>query len=106
MLIKSADDKAKDLEILQTLLSHPAASPEIKRKIEQESRFIKSGVVGEKEAAYEIEFHYGSSKNWAIIHDLRIEHQGRVAQIDHILVNRFLDVWVCESKRFTLKKGG
>jgi hypothetical protein len=35
-----------------------------------------------------------------IIHDLRVEHAGLVAQIDHLLINRFLDVWVCESKHF------
>lgn len=101
MLIKSADDKTKDIETLQGLLNHPTASADTKRKIEQEIRFIQSGVKGERDAAYEIEFDYGSSKNWAVIHDLRIEHRGRVAQIDHILINRFLDVWVCESKRFS-----
>lgn len=101
MLIKSADNKTKDIDTLQGLLNHPAATAETKRKIEQEIRFMLSGVKGEKDAAYEIEFHYGPSKNWAVIHDLRIEHKGRVAQIDHILVNRFLDVWVCESKRFS-----
>ncbi|HQU79484.1 MAG TPA: nuclease-related domain-containing protein [Azonexus sp.] len=101
MLIKSSDNKTKDIDTLQGLLNHPAATAETKRKIEQEIRFMLSGVKGEKDAAYEIEFHYGPSKNWAVIHDLRIEHKGRVAQIDHILVNRFLDVWVCESKRFS-----
>lgn len=100
MLIKSADDKTRDIETLQGLLNHRSASADAKRKIEQEIRFIQSGAKGERDAAYEIEFHYGSSKNWAIIHDLRIEHDGRVAQIDHILINRFLEVWVCESKRF------
>lgn len=101
MLIKRADDKTKDLEILQSLLKRPDASAETKRKIEQEIRNIQSGIRGEADTAYEIDFHYGSSKNWAVIHDLRIEHKGRVAQIDHLLVNRFLDVWVCESKRFS-----
>ncbi len=100
MLIKSADDKTKDIEVLQGLLHHPLASADTKRKIEQEIRFIQSGAKGERDAAYEIEFHYGPSKYWAIVHDLRIEHKGRVAQIDHILINRFLDVWACESKRF------
>ena len=99
MLIKSADDKAKDIEILQGLLNHPAATADTKKRIEQEIRFMLSGIKGEKAAAYEIDFHYGPLKNWAVIHDLRIEHGGRVAQIDHILVNKFLDVWVCESKR-------
>lgn len=101
MLIKKADNKAKDIEILQGLLNRSDASVDTKRKIEQEIRNIQSGAKGEADTAYEIEFHYGASKNWAVIHDLRIEHKGRVAQIDHLLINRFLDIWVCESKRFS-----
>ena len=38
------------------------------------------------------------TKNWAVIHDLRLEHNGRVAQIDHLLIGRFFDVFVIESK--------
>lgn len=101
MLIKSSDDRTGDIEILKSLLAHPAANADTKRKIEQEIRNISSGAKGEQEAAYEIDFHYGAaSKNWAVIHDLRLEHEGRVAQIDHLLINRFLHIWVCESKRF------
>ena len=55
---------------------------------------------GENDAAYQINFHYGNGKNWAVIHDLRIEHKGRVAQIDHLLINRLMEIWVCESKHF------
>jgi hypothetical protein len=102
MLIKQADDRTSDIETLKSLLNHPAATADIKRKIEQEIRNISAGAKGEQDAAYEINFHYGeSSKNWAVIHDLRLEHEGRVAQIDHLLINRFLDAWVCESKRFS-----
>lgn len=100
MLIKKADDKTRDLEALQTLAKRADASPEARKKIENEIRNIQSGVKGEAEAAYEIDFHFGPSKNWAVIHDLRLECDGRVAQIDHVLINRFLDVYVCESKRF------
>ena len=35
-----------------------------------------------------------------VIHDLRIECEGRVAQIDHLIVTKFLDIWVCESNSF------
>jgi hypothetical protein len=35
-----------------------------------------------------------------ILHDLRIEVEGRAAQIDHLLITRFLDAWVFESKHF------
>lgn len=100
MLIKSADDRESDIKILESLLNHPSASASTKRNIEKEIKAIRSGVKGEKDAAYQIEYYYGNGKNWAVIHDLRIEHKGRVAQIDHLLINRLMEIWVCESKHF------
>lgn len=100
MLIKAADDKSKDIATLQLLAARLDASADTRKKIEQEIRNIQSGIKGEAEAAYEIEFYYGASKNWMVLHDLRLECDGRVAQIDHLLINRFLEIYVCESKRF------
>ena len=34
------------------------------------------------------------------IHDLRLDIEGHVAQIDHLIITRLLEVWVCESKSF------
>ncbi|MBI2999763.1 MAG: NERD domain-containing protein [Deltaproteobacteria bacterium] len=100
MIIKKRDSKQKEIEELNTLLSLPL--PENKRfLIERELRFIKSGDRGENDSAYFIDFHYASSKNWAVIHDLRLAHLDRVAQIDHLLINRFFDVYVLESKNFS-----
>lgn len=101
MLIKKADDKSSDIETLRALAGRPDVTAEVRKSIEREIRNIQSGMRGEAEAAYEMEFHYGASKNWMIVHDLRLECDGRIAQIDHLLVNRFLDVYVCESKRFS-----
>lgn len=56
--------------------------------------------MGEAQAAYHIDVDFGRSQNWVVIHDLRVEHDGLVAQIDHLLINRLLDLWVLESKRF------
>jgi hypothetical protein len=100
MLIKPADDKASDLQALQALALRPDTNVEQRKRIEQEIRNIQSGIRGESEAAYEIEFHYGKSRNWMSIHDLRLECEGRVAQIDHLLINRVFEIYVCESKRF------
>ncbi len=101
MIVKSPDSKTQDLEILESLQKHPDANAETRKRIEQEIRNIRAGIRGEEEAAYEMRVHYGQSENWAIIHDLRVEHGGLVAQIDHLLINRFLDIWVCESKHFS-----
>ncbi|BBE51411.1 hypothetical protein OYT1_ch1884 [Ferriphaselus amnicola] len=101
MLIKNADSRDRDLATLRSLLDHPAASADIKARVEQEIKKMQAGIKGEQDAAYEINFYFGPSKNWAVIHDLRVEHAGRVAQIDHLLINRFLECWVFESKHFS-----
>jgi hypothetical protein len=71
--------------------------------IERELRAVRSGVSGEKDSAYYIDFYFGNSKNWAVIHDLRLEHKGQVAQIDHLLINRSFDMYVLESKNYSYK---
>lgn len=101
MIIKQPDEKKSQIAALQALQARRDASPEIRKRIEQEIRNVQAGMKGEAEAAYEMDFHFGPSKNYAIIHDLRIECGGRVAQIDHMVINRFLCIWVCESKHFS-----
>jgi hypothetical protein len=64
-------------------------------------RFATHGTKAEQGVAYEIEFHHGASPDVMTIHDLRIECDGRVAQIDHLIIHRFLDVRVCKSKFFS-----
>lgn len=99
-VLKVADDRQPDLEVLDQLRSRPDIDAGTRRRIEDEIRAIRAGGAGEHDAAYEIDFHYGTSANHAVIHDLRIEHGGRVAQIDHLIINRAFDMWVCETKAF------
>jgi hypothetical protein len=99
MLIKERDN-SEDISELEWFLKNPKIPEQIKNKIEKEIKYIKSGITGQKEAEYNIDFHYKNSLNNYIIHDLRIELNGLVAQIDHLIINRFLDVAVCESKNF------
>jgi hypothetical protein len=100
MIIKEADDKKSQIANLEALSARGDASPDVRKRIEQEIRNMRAGIKGEEEAAYEIDFHFGTTKNYAVIHDLRIEVEGRVAQIDHLVIGRFLDIWVCETKNF------
>jgi hypothetical protein len=99
MIIKKRDSKQAEIDELTTLLSVPL--PENKKfLIERELRSIKSGDREEKDAAYFIDFHFASSKRWTVLHDLRLEYRDKVAQIDHLLINRFFDIYVLESKNF------
>lgn len=100
MIIKEADSRQEDLNKLEILLNHPQARFETKKLIDREIKNIRSGIKGEEEAAYEMSVRFRDNKNWFVIHDLRIEVDGLVAQIDHLIINRFLEIYVCESKRF------
>lgn len=98
MLLKSADDKGDQLAVLENLL---ARAPQSHRaRIKQELHAMRAGIKGEKEAAYLIDFELKKAKNTVVIHDLRLEIGGRVAQIDHLLIRRDLTVYVLETKNF------
>jgi nuclease-like protein len=100
MLIKSADDRQPDVAVLEKLLARPGINSTTTSAIERELRTIRAGAKGERDAAYEIDFDYATSPNRAVIHDLRLDLNGRVAQIDHLIIDRLLTLWVCESKHF------
>lgn len=99
MIIKSADNRQDDVAELRRLLDCQISAKQ-RFLIEREIKCIGSGVRGEETSAYYIDFRYHDSQNWAVIHDLRLELNGFVAQIDHLLINRFLDVYVLESKNY------
>jgi len=101
MLIKAADDKHPQLAALEELLTRRDVSADARERIEQEIWNIRTGEKTERSAAYEIEFHYAANANVMTLHDLRIEVGGRVAQIDHLIIDRLLELWVCESKSFS-----
>ena len=100
MIIKKMDSKQEEITELTALLKGRLTSNE-RFVIERELKTIKSGVSGEKGSAYYIDFYFENSKNWAVIHDLRLEHRGKVARVDHLLINRFFDMYVLESKNYS-----
>ena len=102
MIIKKMVSKHEEIAELAALLKGKLTSYQ-RFLIERELKAIRSGVSGEKDSAYYIDFYFGDSNKWAVIHDLRLEHKGQVAQIDHLLINRFFDMYVLESKNFSYK---
>ena len=93
MIIKKMDSKQEEIAELTALLKGKLI-PYQWFLIERELKTMKSGLYGEKDSAYYIDFYFANSRNWAVIHDLRLEHKGQVGQIDHLLINRFFDMYV------------
>lgn len=100
MIIKIKSVDHDQVAYLNELLGRDLPEP-TKEKIERELRLISSGAKGEKDTAYYLDFHFKDTRNWVLIHDLRLEYDGRVAQIDHLLIGRMLDIYVLESKHFS-----
>lgn len=100
MQIKAAGDRQSDILALERQLERPELAAATRRRIDEQIRNIRAGEKGERDAAYEIELWFGRSPNWATIHDLRIEVGELAAQIDHLIINRLAEIWVCESKSF------
>lgn len=100
MLVKSTDSKADALATLEQLKQYPNLTDSQQKAIEKEIRMLRAGIKGEDESAYLIDFTFKDSKNYMVIHDLRLEINGRVAQIDHLLLDRTLQVFVLETKHF------
>ena len=102
MIFKTKDSSNAQLEDLGFVLEKERS--EVKRRaLEKQRALMLAGLAGEKEAAYHIDFDLKDAANWAVIHDLRLEWNGRVAQIDHLLISRVLEVFVVESKNFRRK---
>jgi hypothetical protein len=100
MLIKEKDSANRAIQQLETILQIPGLPQDTLAKAEKELKTLNAGNRGEADSAYFIDFYYRGKTNWAVIHDLRIEYGGNVAQIDHLMINRLPEFYVLESKRY------
>ncbi len=101
MLIKSADDKSRRIALLESLLGSPQLNPEQKAWVQREVKNVRYGMQGERDAAHYIDSHFAGAPNHAVIHDLRLEHEGQVAQIDHLVIARSFTFYLLETKNFS-----
>ena len=98
MLIKSADDKAKRLHLLEDLQSSPLLDREQRDWLKKEYWAVRNGIEGERDAAHYIDRHFHESENHVVLHDLRLIDDGEVAQIDHLVIGRAFIFYLLETK--------
>ncbi len=77
MTIKEADDKKSHIVTLEALAVRRDVNPDVRKRIEQEIRNMRAGIKGEEEAAYEIDFHFGTTKNYAVTEPATEERKPR-----------------------------
>ena len=98
MLLKDIDSKTEEINQLKNLLNL-SKNPKQQALIKADLARVTNGYKAEKDNAYYLDFGFKDNAHNILLHDIRIEHEGKVAQIDHIIVNRF-GIEVLESKSF------
>jgi hypothetical protein len=100
MPLKSADDKTRRTALLEDLQHASTLDAEQKKWLTRELMLLRKGIQGEKDAAFYLDQYFRDSKNHVVLHDLRLELEGDVAQIDHLVINRAASIYLIETKNF------
>ena len=100
VLIKSADDKSRRIQLLTELQQSAQLDWKQKQWLKEELERLRLGLQGERDAAHYIDNWLKDGVNHAVLHDLRISIDGEVAQIDHLVINRALRFYLFETKCF------
>lgn len=101
MLLKSADDKSKRLTLLEDLQKSPYLDFEQKKWLRDELQRCRKGILGERDSAHYLDSYFKSGENHVVLHDLRFVVNGDVAQIDHLILNRFGHFFLIETKNYS-----
>lgn len=100
MIIKSADDKSRRLNFLESLRLSSKIGVSQKNWLADEIDRTRKGIAGERDAAHYLDSYFRDSQNHMVLHDLRLHVDGETAQIDHLIINRVLDFFLLETKNF------
>ncbi|WP_295531065.1 nuclease-related domain-containing protein [uncultured Pseudacidovorax sp.] len=100
MLLKKADDKSKRVTLLMELQKSPLLDERQRSWLRDELEALRKGIDGERDAAFHLDSYFKDSATHVLMHDLRFEIEGDVAQIDHMLINRAFDIYLFETKNY------
>lgn len=100
MLLKSADDKSKRVRLLEDLQQSSQLDARQREWLKEELDRLRKGIAGEKDAAHYLDSYLADGKYTVLMHDLRLEVDGQVAQIDHLWMTRSSIFVLFETKNF------
>lgn len=100
MILKNADDHSSQLGQLEQRLTDRTLNAAQRQWLTDELFRLRMGIQGERDAAFYLNSHFKDSDNHVVIHDLRVEVDGDVAQIDHLVFYRAGGIYLFETKNY------
>lgn len=95
VFMKEVEDENALLNRMNKILGNIEISSPSYEILERDIRYLKYGIVGEKNVEYELK---NSFLPFICLHDIRIEHNEHVAQFDFVIITKAL-ICVLETKR-------
>ena len=99
MLIKSVDDKSRRIAFLLNLYDSPMLSAEQRKWLDDTLWSIRRNFLAEENSASFIDACFAESKDFAVLHDLRLHLRDGASRIDHLLLTR-TRAFVIETRHF------
>ena len=97
MLIKDCDSREYDLLAQDAAL----AAPE-RHKVLEALRAIRARQARRRALASQLDALLGTRDDWVVLHDVRLAQAEGVIEIDHLLINSLMQVWVLDASCFDL----
>ena len=99
MLIKPVDDKSRRIAFLLNLYDSPMLNAEQKKWLDDELWSSRRKFLAVETSASHIDACFGESKDFAVLHDLRLRLRDGAVRIDHLLLARNC-AFVIETRNF------
>ena len=87
MILKNADDHSSQRGQLEQRPTDRTLNAAQRQWLTDELFRLRMGIQGERDAAFYLNSHFKDSDNHVVIHDLRVEVGGDVAQIDRLVLS-------------------
>ncbi|MDL2191742.1 nuclease-related domain-containing protein [Cobetia sp. LC6] len=102
MLIKDCDSREYDLLVLEVLAQDAALAAPERHKVLEALRAIRARQARRRALASQLDTLLGTRDDWVVLHDVRLAQAEGVIEIDHLLINSLMQVWVLDASCFDL----
>ena len=102
MLIKDCDSREYDLLVLEVLAQDAALAAPERHKVLEAMRAIRARQARRRALASQLDALLGTRDDWVVLHDVRLAQAEGVIEIDHLLINSLMQVWVLDASCFDL----
>lgn len=100
MLIKDCDSREYDLLVLEVLAQDAALAAPQRHRVLEALRAIRVRQARRRALASQLDDLLGGRDDWVVLHDVRLAQDACVIEIDHLLINSLMQVWVLDASCF------